>query len=238
MKLNCLIVDDEPLAIKVLETHIENIPSLHIVDTCANAFMAMDALKKNSIDLIFLDIQMPKLMGQEFLRTLRNPPKVIFTTAYKEYALDAFELDAMDYLLKPITLERLVKAVNKISDLSLLEVKDESVHIENEGFVYFRADRKMVKVAYSNIVYIESRKDYIKIVRMVEKPLLVKQSISSLEIILPAHLFLRIHRSYIVAINKIAAFTNHDVEISNIEIPIGRLYAHQFDKLKRAGHAG
>ncbi|MBK8712036.1 MAG: response regulator transcription factor [Niastella sp.] len=238
MKLNCLIVDDEPLAIKVLETHIANIPLLHIAGTCANAFMAMDALKKKSIDLMFLDIHMPKLMGQEFLRTLRNPPKVIFTTAYKEYALDAFELDAMDYLLKPITLERLVKAVNKISDVTLPELKEETVLVENEGFVYFRADRKMVKVAYHNIVYIESMKDYIKIVRVAEKPLLVKQSISSLENILPAHLFLRIHRSYIVAINKIAAFTNHDVEISNIEIPIGRLYAHQLDKMKKAGHTG
>jgi len=238
MKLNCLIVDDEPLAITVLETHIENIPSLHVAASCANAFMAMDALKKNSIDLMFLDIHMPKLMGQEFLRTLRNPPKVIFTTAYKEYALDAFDLDAVDYLLKPITLERLMKAVNKISDVALPEVKEESVVVENEGFVYFRAERKMVKVAYSNIVYIESMKDYIKIVRVAEKPLLVKQSISSLEDILPAHLFVRIHRSYIVAINKIAAFTNHDVEINNTEIPVGRLYAHQLDKMTRAKNTG
>lgn len=238
MKLNCLIVDDEPLAIKVLETHIENIPLLHVVETCANAFMAMEALKRNSIDLIFLDIHMPKLMGQEFLRTLRNPPKVIFTTAYKEYALDDFELDAMDYLLKPITLERLMKAVNKISEKALPEVKEETALVENEGFVYFRAERKMVKVAYSDMLYIESMKDYVKIVRVSEKPLLVKQSISSLEDILPPHLFVRIHRSYIVAIHKIAAFTNHDVEISNIEIPIGRLYVHQLNKMTRAANKG
>lgn len=236
MKLNCLIVDDEPLAIKVLETHIENIPSLKIAGSCSNAFAAMEALSKNNIDLMFLDIHMPKLMGHEFLRTLRNPPKVIFTTAYKEYALDAFDLDAIDYLLKPITLERLMKAVNKISNLPALEIKEENNVVDSQGFVYFRADRKMIKVAYQDILYIESMKDYIKIVRVNEKPLLVKQSISSLEDVLPANLFLRIHRSFIVALNKITAFTNHDVEIGGQEIPIGRLYAHQLEKMAKAGN--
>lgn len=231
MKMNCLIVDDEPLAIKVLETHIENIPSLNIIESCHNAFTAIEALAKNNIDLMFLDIHMPKLMGHEFLRTLRSPPKVIFTTAYKEYALDAFELDAADYLLKPITLERLMKAVNKISIVQTVEIKEEQQLLDNQGFVYFRADRKMVKVGYDDIAYIESMKDYIKIIRVADKPLLVKQSISSLEDVLPANLFLRIHRSFIVAISKITAFTNHDVEISGQEIPIGRMYAHQLEKM-------
>ena len=233
MKMNCLIVDDEPLAVKVLETHIENIPSLKIIGNCLNAFTAMELLTKNNIDLMFLDIHMPKLMGHEFLRTLRNPPKVIFTTAYKEYALDAFELDAVDYLLKPITLERLMKAVNKISNVQAFDIKEEQQVVDNQGFVYFRADRKMIKVGYHDIVYVESMKDYIKIVRMNDKPLLVKQSISSLEDVLPANLFLRIHRSYIVAINKIAAFTNHDVEIGGKELPIGRLYAQQVNKMAK-----
>ena len=236
MKLNCLIVDDEPLAIKVLETHIENIPSLHIAGSCNNAFAAMEVLKNNNIDLMFLDIHMPKLMGHEFLRTLRSPPKVIFTTAYKEYALDAFELDAIDYLLKPITLERLMKALNKISNMPITETREENNFIDNEGFVYFRADRKMIKVGYNEIIYIESMKDYIKIVRVVDKPLLVKQSISSLEDILPTNLFLRIHRSYIVAVNRISAFTSHDVEIAGQEIPIGRLYAHQLEKMTKTGN--
>lgn len=236
MKMNCLIVDDEPLAVKVLETHIENIPSLKIISSCHNAFTAMEVLAKNNVDLMFLDIHMPKLMGHEFLRTLRNPPKVVFTTAYKEYALDAFELDAVDYLLKPITLERLMKAVNKISNVQAVDIKEEQQVVDNQGFVYFRADRKMIKVGYDDIVYVESMKDYIKIVRVVDKPLLVKQSISSLEDLLPANLFLRIHRSYIVAINKITAFTNHDVEIGGQEIPIGRLYAHQLEKMTGAGN--
>jgi len=233
MTLNCLIIDDEPLAIKVLEAHIANIPSLTISGTSNNAFEAMDILKQGKTDLMFLDIQMPKLMGHEFLRTLRAPPKVIFTTAYKEYALDAFELDAIDYLLKPITLERLMKAVNKVNNNISVATKEEESIVDNAGFLYFRAERKMIKVKYNEIVYIESVKDYVKIVRLAEKTLLVKQSISSLEEVLPSNLFLRVHRSYIVALTKIVAFTNHDVEIGGIEIPIGRLYTSQVRKMTK-----
>ncbi len=231
MKLNCLIVDDEPLAVKVLEAHIANIPSLTVSGVCHNAFAAMELLQQGKTDLMFLDIHMPKLMGHEFLRTLRSAPKVIFTTAYKEYAVDAFELDAIDYLLKPVTLERLVKAVNKISNITIEDEKTWSAIVDSDGFIYFRADRKMIKIKYSDVVYVESMKDYIKIVRVKEKPLLVKQSISSLEDLLPVNLFLRVHRSYIVAIDKITAFTNHDIEIGGIEIPIGRLYAYQVNKM-------
>jgi DNA-binding LytR/AlgR family response regulator len=233
MKLNCLIVDDEPLAIKVLEAHIANIPSLMIGGSCNNAFEAMDILRQGKTDLMFLDIHMPKLMGHEFLRTLRAPPKVIFTTAYREYALDAFELDAVDYLLKPVTLERLVKAVNKVSTSLVTSQKEVAAIVENEGFIYFRADRKMIRVNYSDIVYVESMKDYVKIVRVAGRPLLVKQSISSLEEVLPTNLFLRIHRSYIIARQKINAFTSHEVEIGGMEIPIGRVYAHQLGRISR-----
>ncbi|MDB5200825.1 MAG: response regulator of the LytR/AlgR family [Ferruginibacter sp.] len=237
MKLKCIIVDDEPLAIKVLETHLESIGSVSVLATCNNAFEAMEVLKTGHADLMFLDIQMPKLLGHEFLRTIRNPPKVIFTTAYKEFAIDAFELNAIDYLLKPITLERLLKAINKITDINLAEVKEEPAIINNDGFVYFRADRKMIKAQYADILYVESMKDYIKIVRTNDKPLLVKQSISSLDDILPDNLFVRIHRSYIVAIHKVTAFTNHDVEIGGIEIPIGRLFSQQVEKITKATKA-
>lgn len=232
--IRCLIVDDEPLAVTVLETHIDTIPSLEIAGSCHNAFDAMELLKKGNIDLMFLDVQMPKLMGHEFLRTLRNPPKVIFTTAYKEYAIDAFELDAVDYLLKPVTLERLLKAINKINNTTVTEVKPETEIVENEGFIYFRADRKMIKVNYRDIMYIESMKDYIKVVRENEKPLIVKQAISAVEEVLPSNLFLRVHRSYIVSLTKISAFTNHDVELAGHEIPIGRLYAQQLEKLAKS----
>ena len=230
MKLNCLLVDDEPLAIQVLQTHIDNIPSLQVIGSCNNAFEAINFLKDHKVDLLFLDIQMPKLMGHQFLQTLRNAPKVIFTTAYKEYALDAFELDAVDYLLKPVTLERLVKAVNKITETPTSFVQEEAI-IEDQGFIYFRAERKMVKVNYEDIIYIESMKDYIKIVRTSGKPLLVKQSIGALEDVLPQNLFVRIHRSYIVSLKKITAYTNHDVEINSLEIPIGRLYTPNISRM-------
>lgn len=231
MKLQCMIVDDEPLAIDVLVSHISNIPGLEIAGTCKNAFEAMEVLKQKQVDLIFLDVRMPKLMGHEFYRTLRNPPKVIFTTAHKEFAVDAFELEAIDYLLKPVTMERLIKAINRIS-VAPIQVNTEENHLlETEGFLYFRSERKMIKVNYNEILYIESMKDYVRVVRENDKPILVKQSITSVEDSLPTHLFMRIHRSYIVSLQKIKAFTNHDVEIGGREIPIGRLYSHQLEKL-------
>ncbi|MES2848081.1 MAG: LytTR family DNA-binding domain-containing protein [Bacteroidota bacterium] len=231
--MKCLIVDDEPLAIKVLETHISNIPSLYIEGTCENAFAAMDFLKTRPVDLMFLDIRMPKLMGHEFLRTFQNRPKVIFTTAYKEYALDAFELDVVDFLLKPITLERLLKSLNKINNDQFTGRKEEPSFVKDEGFVYLRADRKMVKVTYTEILYIESMRDYIKVVRVDNKPLLIKQPISSMEAILPGKLFLRIHRSYIVPVQKISAFTQHEVEINGLQIPVGRLYTGRLSEIIR-----
>jgi DNA-binding LytR/AlgR family response regulator len=234
MNYRCLLVDDEPLALKVLESHIDNLPGLTIIGSCGNAFDAMQYLQHQHVDLMFLDVQMPRLLGTAFLRTLRNPPKVIFTTAYKEYAVEAFDLDAVDYLLKPVSLERLIKALNKLTKEPLAEEKEIPAIVEEEGFVYVRANRKMIKVKYSAILYIESMKDYVKIILKNEKPLLVKQSISSIEEMLPAGLFLRIHRSYIVSIEHVTAFTNHDVEIGGTEIPIGRFYSQQLAKLKHS----
>lgn len=233
MKTRCLLVDDEPLALKVLENHIESIPHLELTASCANALAAMQVLQQQAIDLMFLDIQMPKLIGTSFLRTLRHPPKVIFTTAYKEYAVEAFELDAIDYLLKPVTLERLIKAVNKISAEPVNASGEEHKILEQEGFAYFRSDRKMIRVKYDDILFIESMKDYVKVVRTKEKPLLVKQSISSLENMLPLNHFVRIHRSFIVSLKKITAFTNHDIEIGGVEIPIGKLYSQHLDRLHK-----
>ena len=225
-----MLVDDEPPALKVIEKYIGMVDQLEIAGKCNNAFDAMDILQKKKVDLIFLDIQMPKLAGTNFLKTLRHPPRVIFTTAYKEYASDAFELDAVDYLLKPISLERFLKAVNKLVHVTGSVTQDKVALPESPGFLYFRAERKMVKVFLDEIVYVESLKDYIKIFRLTEKTLLVKQSISTLEAMLPQHLFVRIHRSFIISINKITAFTNHDVEVGSIEIPIGRQY---IDKLQQ-----
>jgi len=237
MTWKCLLVDDEPLAIEVLEKHIATVDQLEVVGTCNNAFKAMEFLQRNPVDLIFLDIHMPKLTGISFVRTLQNPPKIIFTTAYKEHAIDAFELDAVDYLLKPISLERFLRAVNKLTKTTFTHPEEMPVQQEaSSGFIYFRADRKMIKLFYDEIVYIESIKDYIKIFRDGNSPLLVKQSITATEEMLPPHLFLRIHRSFIVSVNKVTAFTNNDVEIDRIEIPIGRMYKSQLLRLSELNH--
>ncbi|HMH22234.1 MAG TPA: LytTR family DNA-binding domain-containing protein [Puia sp.] len=226
MGLKCLLVDDEPPALKILEQYISMVDQLEIVGSCNNAFQAMDMLQKNKIDVVFLDIQMPKLTGISFLKTLPHPPNVIFTTAYKDYASDAFDLDAVDYLVKPFSVERFLKAVNKIIRVNTKPALEESPAAPADaGFLYFRSERKMIKVFFEEMLYIESIKDYIKIYRASDKPLLVKQSIGTLEAMLPAHRFTRVHRSFIVSIVKVTAFTSQDIEIGRIEIPIGRQYS-------------
>lgn len=225
----CLIVDDEPPALKIIKSYIDLVENLSVVASCSNAFQAMEVLKREKVDLLFLDIQMPKLTGISFIKTLAQPPKIIFTTAFKEYAVDAFDLDAVDYLLKPISLERFLKAVNKVTNSNT--VTEQITDSANQGFLYFRSERKMVKVFLDDMVYIESLKDYIKIHRVADNPLMVKQSISTIEAMLPPDLFIRIHRSFIISKNKVTAFTPHDVEIGNIEIPIGRQYNSNVKKL-------
>ncbi|WP_234735530.1 LytR/AlgR family response regulator transcription factor [Tellurirhabdus bombi] len=231
MKLRCLLVDDEPPALEVLKSYIDMIDGLEVVGTCPNAVQAFGVLQEKAVDLLFLDIKMPRLLGTDFLRSLSHPPKVIFTTAYREYALDGFDLDAVDYLLKPIPFERFLKAVSKVMrvdnrlsepTISLPEPKTSAP--EQSAFLYFRVDRKMVKVFTRDILYIESLKDYVKIITTVARPLVVKQTISSLEEMLPESAFLRIHRSYMVAIEKIQAYTPNHVDIGGQELPIGRLY--------------
>ena len=229
MKLKCLLVDDEPPALQILTSYVGSLDNLELVGTCFNAFEAMQVLQRMPVDIIFLDIHMPRLLGTEFIRTLRNPPKVIFTTAHKDYALEGFELDAVDYLLKPFSLERFIRAINKITD----SVEEEKVAATEEAFLYFRVDRKMVKVGLDEIEYIESLKDYIRIVRVGQAPLVVKQSISLAEEMLPGNLFVRIHRSFIVALKKVTAYTQHDVEVGGMEIPIGKLYRERIGKLAR-----
>jgi DNA-binding LytR/AlgR family response regulator len=231
MNLKCLLVDDEPPALKVLATYLENMDNLELVGTCSNAFEAMQMLKDHPVDVLFLDIKMPRLLGTEFVRTLRNPPKVIFTTAHKDYALEGFELDAVDYLLKPFSFERFVRAVNKLTTGNDQLAGEPAAETQNEVFLYFRMDRKMVKVELKEISYIESLKDYSRIVLTKQKPLIVKKPIGSIEQLLPAHRFLRIHRSFIIAIDKITAFTQNDIEIGDQEIPIGKLYRHQLSKI-------
>lgn len=228
MLCKCIIVDDEPPAINVLEKYIKTVPNLELSGTCMNAFEAMNFLASKKVDLLFLDIQMPQLMGTELLRTLPQPPRVIFTTAHKDFAIEAFELDAVDYLLKPVSFERFLKAVNKVLQTNYAPAE---TYNNNISFVYFRADRKMVKVFLDDILYIESLKDYVHIHMEPHNLLKVKMTLNHVEKMLPENQFLRIHRSFIVSINKITAFTKTDVEIHKKELPIGKSYVGVFNKL-------
>jgi len=233
IRTRCLIIDDEPPAREVIKRYIEQIELLELAGECANAIQAITTLQQQPIDLIFLDIRLPQLNGTDFLKTLKNPPKVIFTTAYAEYAVEGYELDVVDYLMKPIRFDRFLKAVNKafpVQDKQAPlkgEVQEEK---RNDSFVYFRADRKMVKVLLNEILYIESMKDYVKVVT-VDSTIITKQSISSVEAMLPEKLFVRTHRSFIVSLHKIKSFTNELIEVSNASIPVGKLYRNGVMKL-------
>jgi DNA-binding LytR/AlgR family response regulator len=229
MKWKCMLVDDEPPALNVLEKYISMVEQLELVAKCSNAFEALELLRTREVDLIFLDIQLPKLSGTSFLKTLTHPPKVIFTTAYKEYASEAFDLDAVDYLVKPVSLERFLRAINKVTKAKAPEPIQIAAPVNN-SFLYFKVERKMVKVLLADISYVESIRDYIRIVRVNDKPLLVKQSMAALEAMLPGDLFIRVHRSFVVSINKVTAFTSRDIELGDMEIPIGKLYADRVKK--------
>ncbi|HEY5464963.1 MAG TPA: LytTR family DNA-binding domain-containing protein [Hanamia sp.] len=234
-KIICLLVDDEPPALEVLKSYIASVSSLELAGTCNDAVEALNVLREQTIDLLFLDIQMPHLLGTDLIRTLKNPPKVIFTTAYRKFAVEGFELDAVDYLLKPISFERFLKAVNKVMETSLkLTDKNDSnsdqQNNSNDAFINLRADRKNLKIPLNDILYIESLKDYIKVVTKT-KNIVTKQSISSLEEALPKNSFVRIHRSFIVAINKIESFTGDIIEIAGNELPISRTYRHEVEKI-------
>jgi DNA-binding LytR/AlgR family response regulator len=226
MKLRCLLIDDEPPALKVLESHISNINGLEIVAQCKNAIEALDVLHEKNVDLIFLDIKMPKILGTEFLRNLSHPPKVIFVTAYRDYAIEGYELDAIDYLVKPVSFERFLKAVTKAKRMmsSGVSIEPNESKSQSEAFMYLKVDKDMKKVILDEIVYIESWKDYIKIFLTSGKSMLVKQSISSIENMLSDRKFLRVHRSYIVSVNKISGYNGLSIKMNSTEIPIGRLY--------------
>lgn len=239
-KIKCLITDDEPLAMDVLENYIQQLDILELTGRCNNALEALGFLQKNKVDLLFLDIQMPKLTGIDFLKTLRNPPKVIFTTAYRDYALEGFELNVLDYLLKPISFERFIIALNKYHAYNPVNnfpatITPQIVMPNEEPFIYLKSDKKMVKVFLKDILYIESLKDYVK-VKTFEKDIITYQKISYLEEKLPDEKFLRIHRSFIIAVDKIKSFNTSFIDIGNEEIPIGRLY--KIEVMRALGVAG
>ncbi len=223
MKYTCLIVDDEDLARRLIKNHLSQLDDFEIVASCASAIEAHKVLKTQQIDLLFLDIEMPVLRGTEFFKNLIQKPKVIFTTAYRDFALDGFELNAVDYLLKPISFARFFKAIEKFLVLqqgkSPTSTTDQD---EKTDHLFVRKDRKQVKVHFNDILYVESVKDYIKIVTR-EEDHLVKQSLKSFEESLDGR-FLKTHRSYIVNFEKVTAYTKQDMEIGKLEIPISDSY--------------
>lgn len=229
--IRCIIVDDEPLAIEIMESYVQKVDQLELKGSFRNAVTAFSFLQSNPVDLIFLDIQMPKLTGIDFLKTLKNPPKVIFTTAYRDYALDGFELEIVDYLLKPIPFDRFLKAVGRVIQQPVQTiVKNVVVSEPTEQPLFFKVDKKMVKVRMSDILYIESIKDYVK-VKTHDKEIITQQKIGYLEESLPKHIFLRIHRSFIAAVNKIESYSASEIEIGKIQLPIGRNYKNEVLKV-------
>ena len=221
MNLKCVIVDDEPLAITILEGYLKKIPYIEIIKKFDNAVPVYEFLKQNSIDLIFLDIEMPNITGVDFLKSLPVAPSVIFTTANKNYAIDGFDLNVEDYILKPITFERLLKSVNRVYEK--LNPTEQPQKKDTEEFLYLKENKKMVKVYLKNILYLESVKDYVKIITTL-KTVITKQQLSYFESVLDNNKFLRIHRSFIVSIDKIDAYSLSGIDVGNTELPIGRKY--------------
>jgi len=222
IQLQCLVIDDEPLAQNIIENYLFNFSFIKLKAKCDNALIALEWIKREKIDLIFLDISMPFISGIDFIKTLKDPPAVILTTAHKEFAVESYELNVTDYLLKPISFERFLKAINKLNvhvrDMPRPAIRDAN----EESFIYVKSEKKNVKISLKDILFIESLKDYIKI-HTNSKTIITQVAISAIEQRLPEN-FLRVHRSFIVAKDKITAFTQHDLEIGKLQIPIGRNY--------------
>ena len=221
--ISCLIVDDEAIAREIIATHVSKLDNITVVASCNHAMEALNVIREHDIDLIFLDINMPEISGISFAKSIPKDIKIIFTTAYREYAIEGFELQAVDYLLKPISFERLLKSVNTYFDIHY-KANDITISKEdNNPFMFVRSDRKMIKIDFNAIYYIESYSDYIKI-HLSNETVVTRETISAIEAKLPVNQFLRIHRSFIVSIPKIDSFTNEYISINNNDLTISRSY--------------
>lgn len=230
--IRCLVVDDEPVAREILENHLAKINSVKIVGSCKSALEAFAIINEQNIDLIFLDINMPEISGLSFAKSINKNIKIIFTTAYREYAIDGFDLQAVDYLLKPVSFQRLLQAINKYQNEtnSIESAFKEEITTEKSDYIFVRSDRKMVKVKFDEIAYIESLSDYIKI-HLLDRTVVTRETISNIEAKLPQSDFIRVHRSFIVSLTHIDSFTSEYVEICGHQIPISRGY--KSDVLKK-----
>lgn len=226
-KIHCMIVDDEPIARDIIVAHVEKIPSLHLIASCKNVVDATEVLRNERVDLIFLDINMPEISGLSLAKTIRNKTKVIFTTAYREYAIDGFDLHAVDYLLKPISFDRFLTAVHKFFDVSKgNQVQSKALESPRNDYFFVRSERKMIKINFDEILYVESLSDYVKL-HLQTRTIITRETISNIETKLPIDRFLRIHRSFIVSLNQISSYTNEYVEVANKAISISRSYKEQ-----------
>ena len=230
--VRCLIIEDEPLAQKVLKKYIEDLPSLELVAVCNDALEAQGIVLSKNIQLIFLDINLPKLSGINFLKTLPQPPPVIFTTAYPEFAVEGFELDAIDYLLKPFSFERFLKAVNKASAKTGQVINAVGEEKNADDFIFLKADKKVYKIDLGDILYAEATGDYVKVVTK-DGQHIANVTLKKLLEELPANAFIRVHKSYIISAGKIKFFEGNYVKVGNTDIPIGAAYREEiFARLK------
>ncbi len=222
-KISCIVVDDEPTAREIIVEHLSKIDQIEVIATCNNALEAFNSINSQKVDLIFLDINMPEISGISFAKSINKSIKIIFTTAYREYAIDGFDLHAVDYLLKPISFERLLNAVTNYFEVHHKPITIESKKSNASDFIFVRSDRRMKKINFSDIVYIESYSDYLKI-HCESAVIITRETISTIESKLSQQLFIRTHRSYIVAIPKIDSFSNEEITLNNKSIPISRNY--------------
>jgi len=233
MKISCIIVDDEPLALEVLSSFIARIPYLVLEGQYTDPFFAMEHLRKKKVDLLFVDIQMPDISGIELVKTLNNPPKIVFTTAYSSYAIEGFNLNAMDYLLKPIAFDRFLVAVNEVRDYMELSEAAQEVHQPEEKdvpeYMFVKSNYKDIKINFNEVLYIEGSEDYIKI-HTTTKKVMTLLSMKGVMEKLPENQFIRIHRSFIVAIDKIESKSNERITIGKQSLPIGASYLNEVSK--------
>lgn len=229
--INCIAVDDEPLALKLLQDNISKVPFLKLVSACNDAFETMKALQENKIDLVFIDIQMPGLTGLQFIGSLENKPLVIFITAYKQYALESYDLSVVDYLVKPVALDRFIKACNRAKELHELKIIKQQPFAE---YFFLNVDYSQVKVMFDDIIWIEGLGDYVKVnLKSTKKPIVVRTSLKAIETELPPNKFIRIHKSYIIAISEITAVRKNSVFIKEMELPVGETFRETVEKLVR-----
>lgn len=224
--IKCLAIDDEPLALELLEDNISKVPFLQLMAACDNVKDAMKVMQQNQVDLIFLDIQMPGLTGLQFIESMTEKPMIILITAYKQYALDGYNLDVLDYLVKPVSLDRFIKACNKANQLfELKSGRKSGVLSTRQEYIFVNADYKLIKITLSDIIYIEGLKDYIKIhLKSAQNPVVTRMPIKTIEEQLPPEQFIRIHKSYIVSVSFITAIRKSSVFVDSLELPLGDTY--------------